>query len=111
MFRFLFARRMFGGFRNAVSPDIYPENDAVLEAGGGQFIWAVPCCVLCRKSHRHGGGVIGKHDPRKALGHRAAHCMAVGFRSGSGYILTDRDPEHTARIIQTALARLTRRVQ
>jgi hypothetical protein len=121
MFPFLFARRMFGGFRNAVPPNsdaspsaIFPEVDVVLEAGGGQFIWAVPRCV-CGKRHRHGGGIIGKDDPRKALGHRAAHCMDFVFRNSSGYVLIDRDPERTAETIKTAIraqqARLAKRVR
>lgn len=33
----------------------------------------MPRCPHCDQEHRHGAGELGE-DPRKALGHRVAHC-------------------------------------
>ena len=51
----------------------YPPAPAVLKPSRGGYRWIVPCCPLCGKQHQHGGGYL-TGDPRRLLGHRAAHC-------------------------------------
>ena len=83
-------------FRNSIQLP-FPSAPAVLEVTGRQFHWIVPACPLCKRRHAHGGGLVSRDDPRKVLGHRAAHC--IGAQGAGGYILIDSDPEATAKLI------------
>jgi hypothetical protein len=61
----------------------------------GHYVWRVVRCPFCPENHQHGGGVVGRDDPRRFLNHRVAHCVGVG----GGYRLEDANPERTARLV------------
>jgi hypothetical protein len=86
----------------------YPQALASLEVHGLYYAWRVQHCESCEKTHRHGGGAVGTDDPRRLLGHRAAHCL--GVRSG-GYILVDANPVATALAVTAAESRALARAR
>lgn len=49
----------------------HPPAEAYLDDDAWQLV--VPVCPHCGQEHRHGAGERGE-DPRRALGHRVAHC-------------------------------------
>jgi hypothetical protein len=70
---------------------------------GGYWCWIVRHCENCGHSHIHGAGPVGE-DPRRSLGHRAAHCRIIARarsrgHSIGGYILRDAEPDRTERIL------------
>lgn len=66
---------------------------AMLEvSGGGYFVWRVPSCPRCRKTHRHGAGGPDV-DPRRLLGPRTLYC-------GDYYTLVDGAPLRTAALVE-----------
>jgi hypothetical protein len=79
-----------------------PAVSAFLERSrdGLYWRWVVRACALCGASHIHGGGQVGKDDPRRLLSHRVAHCRG---HVPDGYVLQDSDPPRTARILQETL--------
>lgn len=63
---------------------------------GRYWRWVVRKCELCGRSHIHGGGDTTK-DPRRALGHRAAHCC--DRLRVDGYLICDADSDRTVRML------------
>lgn len=75
----------------------FVEAPAVLEIWEHSFRWRIVECPLCGGRHLHGGGEIGKDDPRRQLGHHASHCR---IHESPGYLVTDAAPGQTRRILR-----------
>jgi len=43
---------------------------------GGNWLWIIPKCSLCKERHMHGGGAASD-DPRHLLSDRVPHCRNV----------------------------------
>jgi len=73
-----------------------PEAECVLIVKNGYYYWIIPNCPFCGKKHQHGGGTIGKDDPRQALGSRVPHCAdpfrEIADAGGHSYNLVEASP-------------------
>jgi len=61
-----------------------------LVKGKNSFLWVIDRCPACGKRHEHGGGALHE-EPRRYLGHRAAHCTRP---PAGGYVLCEAPAEH-----------------
>lgn len=74
-------------------------NLAYLEQGRNAWVWEVRQCVACGLRHIHGGGLLSE-DPRRSLGHRAAHCLSG--RCDCGYEIIDGDSRRTLALMHAS---------
>jgi hypothetical protein len=109
MFRSLLFARLRGRFMAAVivgsSPaidDTIRDAPAVLEYFDAGFIWRVPRCPYCSKTHTHGAGLVGE-NPVGYLSHKSSSCFARALNHG--YMLIDLEPAKTAATIARARRR------
>ena len=85
--------------------ETYPSAPAILVLGAGDwdFRWRVLYCPLCGRTHYHGGGSLSG-DPRRLLTHRVSHCLKRDLKGNArnvmGYILVDKDPKRTIRMLE-----------
>lgn len=55
----------------------------------GVYLWEVPHCPYCGRTHTHGGGEI-TGDPRSYLSYRSPHC-ATNTQRQPDYLLVEME--------------------